>query len=112
MIVKYQILVLQSLILLKDIDMAKVYGAVEINVDRCKGCNLCVEACPCDVLSLTTREVNGRGYPFARAIDPEKCIGCAACAMVCPDSCIEVYRLVDTVQNKIVTNNMATATCA
>ena len=32
--------------------MAKVYGAVTIDSARCKGCNLCVVACPCKVLAL------------------------------------------------------------
>ncbi len=75
--------------------MAKVLGAVEINKERCKGCDLCVVACPCDVLSLQPEEVNDRGYHYAYAAAAEKCIGCAACATVCPDSCITVYRVVE-----------------
>lgn len=75
--------------------MAKVYGAVTIDSSRCKGCNLCVVACPCDVLSLHAKDVNDRGYHFAYAANPDKCIGCANCASVCPDACIEVYRVVD-----------------
>ena len=74
--------------------MAKVLGAVEINHERCKGCNLCVVACPPDVLSLQAKEVNDRGYHFAYTLNPDNCIGCASCALVCPDACIEVYRLV------------------
>lgn len=73
--------------------MAKVKGAVEISEERCKGCDLCVVACPCSVLSLQPKEVNNRGYHFAYASAPEACIGCAACATVCPDGCISVYRL-------------------
>lgn len=75
--------------------MAKILGAVDINRERCKGCNLCVVACPVDVLSLQPKEVNDRGYHFAFAAYPDKCIGCASCALVCPDSCIEVYRVVE-----------------
>lgn len=75
--------------------MAKVYGAVTIDSNRCKGCDLCVVACPADVLSLQPKEVNDRGYHYAYTAHPESCIGCAACATVCPDACIEVYRLVD-----------------
>ena len=74
--------------------MAKVLGAVEINHERCKGCNLCVVACPTDVLSLQAKEVNDRGYHFAYTLNPDNCIGCASCALVCPDACIEVYLLV------------------
>ena len=75
--------------------MAKITGAVDIDRERCKGCDLFVVACPCDVLTLQTKDVNDRGYHFATAIEPDACIGCAACATVCPDGCITVYRVVD-----------------
>lgn len=75
--------------------MAKVQGAVEIDSNRCKGCELCVVACPADVLALQPKEVNARGYHYAYTAHPEACIGCAACATVCPDACFEVYRLVE-----------------
>ncbi|MCM1110425.1 MAG: 4Fe-4S dicluster domain-containing protein [Clostridium sp.] len=75
--------------------MPKIQGAVDINDVRCKGCNLCVVACPVDVLQLQPKEVNDRGYHYAFAAAPEKCIGCASCAAVCPDACITVYRVVE-----------------
>ncbi|MDE6809643.1 MAG: ferredoxin family protein [Muribaculaceae bacterium] len=75
--------------------MAKIHGAVTIDSERCKGCNLCVIACPTDVLLLQSKEVNNRGYHFAYAAEMSKCIGCASCATVCPDACIEVFRLVE-----------------
>lgn len=75
--------------------MPKIIGAVTINSERCKGCNLCVVACPTSVLELRKKEVNNRGYHFAFDANPDSCIGCAACAIVCPDACIEVYRIVE-----------------
>lgn len=42
--------------------MSKIIGAVEIDRERCKGCDLCVAACPKDVLLLQPKEVNDRGY--------------------------------------------------
>lgn len=75
--------------------MAKVSGAVVVDRERCKGCDLCVVACPTDVLALMANEVNDRGYHYAYMKNPEACIGCAACATVCPDACIEVYRVIE-----------------
>lgn len=75
--------------------MAKVSGTVVIDVERCKGCDLCVVACPVNVLSLAPKDVNDRGYHYAMMADADACIGCAACATVCPDGCIEVYRVVE-----------------
>lgn len=63
-----------------------------VDTVTCKGCSLCVVACPTDVIRLA-EEVNGKGYNFAYMFKPEACIGCANCAMVCPDSCITVYKM-------------------
>ena len=73
--------------------MAKIRGAVTVNIERCKGCNLCVVACPAKVLSIQPKEGNNRCYHFAYMSTPDNCIGCSSCALVCPDSCIEVYRV-------------------
>ncbi len=75
--------------------MAKKRGTVVVNTERCKGCNLCVVACPTDVLDLQAKEVNNKGYHFAYMKQSEECIGCAACGSVCPDGCIDVYRSKD-----------------
>lgn len=75
--------------------MAKTIGAVVIDRERCKGCDLCVVACPCSVLALAGNDVNDRGYHYAVDVNPDGCIGCAACATVCPDGCITVYRAVE-----------------
>lgn len=75
--------------------MAKIHGAVVIDEERCKGCDLCVVACLTDVLLLKEKEVNDRGYHYAYMANATACIGCAACATVCPDACIEVYRVVE-----------------
>ena len=71
--------------------MAKIKGTIVVDKERCKGCGVCASACPCDVLALSA-EVNSKGYPVARMVNPDACTGCASCAVICPDSCITVYR--------------------
>ncbi|MCD7899340.1 MAG: 4Fe-4S binding protein [Bacteroides sp.] len=72
--------------------MAKIKGAIEVNTERCKGCNLCVVACPLNVLTLS-KEVNIKGYNFALQILEDTCNGCSSCAIVCPDGCISVFKV-------------------
>ena len=71
--------------------MAKVKGSIIVDTENCKGCEVCVVACPTDVIRLS-REVNGKGYHFAYMENPDACIGCANCAIVCPDGVITVYK--------------------
>ncbi len=72
--------------------MAKIKGAIVVNTERCKGCNLCVVACPTHVIALN-KEVNSKGYNYAYMKNPDDCIGCASCGWVCPDGCITVYKV-------------------
>lgn len=72
--------------------MGKIKGAIVVNTERCKGCNLCAVACPLKVIALA-KEVNSKGYNFAQPVLDDTCIGCASCAMVCPDGCISVYKV-------------------
>jgi 2-oxoglutarate ferredoxin oxidoreductase subunit delta len=67
-------------------------GRIVIDLERCKGCELCRPACPKDVIELA-ESLNSKGYRPALLIDPHHdCTGCALCAVVCPDGCITVYR--------------------
>ncbi len=72
--------------------MGKTRGAIVVDTEACKGCQLCVEACPAKILRLAPARVNRRGYPYVEMADLERCTGCASCGIVCPDSCITVYR--------------------
>ncbi len=66
-------------------------GQIVIDVERCKGCGVCVEACPKHVIELS-KNVNGKGYNYTHTVSDD-CIGCASCAIVCPDGVISVYKV-------------------
>ena len=53
--------------------------------DRCKGCGLCVSACPKKIVELNKEKRNAKGYFPAYCTDQEACISCAMCATMCPD---------------------------
>ncbi|BEP28193.1 4Fe-4S dicluster domain-containing protein [Helicovermis profundi] len=72
--------------------MAKAKGKVEFKEDICKGCGLCVNACPVNIISLDNDRINVKGYHPAFVAEMDKCIGCANCATMCPDSVITVER--------------------
>lgn len=65
-------------------------GTVEVAKDLCKGCELCVAACPTSCLELA-QGFNARGYRYA-VLSADTCTGCSACAVVCPDGAITVLR--------------------
>ena len=60
--------------------------------DLCKGCGLCIAACPRGLLALAKDKINAKGHHPAELTEPEKCVGCASCAMMCPDCIITVER--------------------
>ncbi|UCD38862.1 MAG: ferredoxin family protein [Fidelibacterota bacterium] len=70
--------------------MAKISGTVEFSSEECKGCELCVEACPQDCLAMSP-DLNHKGYHYAMLV-ADTCTGCINCALVCPDAVITVYR--------------------
>lgn len=69
----------------------KVKGKIEIDIQKCKGCELCRVACKEDSIKLS-REINNLGYRYAVFVNPDTCTGCENCALICPDGVIKVYR--------------------
>jgi 2-oxoglutarate ferredoxin oxidoreductase subunit delta len=70
-------------------------GRPQIDSERCKGCTLCVGACPQKILEMTTDRFNRQGVPFARCIDESRCTTCMSCATMCPDTAIRIIRLAE-----------------
>lgn len=69
-------------------------GWIEVNELQCKGCELCVEACPQDVLSLDKTRLTPKGYHPVH-LHAEGCTGCAICAVVCPEAALTIYRQIE-----------------
>ena len=68
-------------------------GVLQVDVDECKGCGLCVEACPPKVIALSER-LNHYGYRTATYAGTG-CTGCGICFMVCPEpGAITVLKIV------------------
>ncbi len=68
--------------------MAKLTFKTEL----CKGCGLCVEACPKKILRIAKDKINKKGHSPVEMTDQSQCIGCAFCATMCPDCIITVER--------------------
>jgi len=61
-----------------------------IKTDSCKGCGLCVDACPKKLLQISKLKINIKGHHPAEIVKPEECVGCASCALMCPDCVISI----------------------
>ncbi len=65
---------------------------VIINEEKCKGCGLCVRACPKNIVALSTTKLNSKGYHPAEVTNQAECVACASCARTCPDAVITVEK--------------------
>ncbi|HAL48592.1 MAG: 4Fe-4S dicluster domain-containing protein [SAR202 cluster bacterium] len=61
-------------------------GEVHIDIERCKGCELCIDYCPVDVLVMAA-EYNVKGYHYPETTN-EDCITCQSCFVICPEFAI------------------------
>jgi 2-oxoglutarate ferredoxin oxidoreductase subunit delta len=68
-----------------------VRGWIEVNEHFCKGCELCVQYCPQEVMALDMDHLTPKGYHPVYLLK-ECCTGCAICAVVCPEAALTVYR--------------------
>ena len=69
---------------------SRKYPFPEIDSDICKGCKLCIAACPTDVLVISEK-LNSKGFHYAEYIG-EGCVGCGNCFYTCPEpSAVTVY---------------------
>ena len=65
---------------------AAVQGLVFLKKGHCKGCELCIEFCPKDVLARS-KGFNAKGYHYPVVTNGD-CINCRLCVTVCPEFAI------------------------
>ena len=83
-----------------------IRGTILVATDICKGCELCMAACPQECLGLSER-LNPRGYRYVQLI-ADTCTGCINCALVCPDVAITVFREPKSAAKKVAVSQPAT----
>ncbi len=66
----------------------------QIDIEKCKGCGLCVVVCPKKVLEIS-KEVSLKGYFPAYQARSEDCVTCAICCTMCPDVAITITEVVE-----------------
>ncbi|MFC1987076.1 ferredoxin family protein [Chloroflexota bacterium] len=57
--------------------------------DRCKGCRICIEFCPKQVIHESTK-LNRKGYHTVYADGNNHCLNCGLCELICPEFAISV----------------------
>jgi len=62
-------------------------GEIHLIVERCKGCEFCVEYCPKDVLVMSA-DFNAKGYHYPEVKKSGECVECNLCQVICPDFAI------------------------
>ncbi len=65
---------------------------ITIRTDSCKGCGLCVDACPKNLIRIAEDKINLKGHHPAETVNIFQCVGCMSCATMCPDCVITVER--------------------
>ncbi len=63
---------------------------VEIDQEQCKSCELCVNFCNQDCLTIGD-QINSSGYRYV-VYNGNECKGCGLCGEMCPDLAILVYK--------------------
>jgi len=61
-----------------------------VNFERCKGCEVCISACPKKILQMQRTKINKSGYHTVECSDDSACTSCALCATMCPDCAITI----------------------
>jgi 2-oxoglutarate ferredoxin oxidoreductase subunit delta len=69
--------------------ISKPQGQVYLVPERCKGCAMCIDFCPEDVLRVSEQR-NASGYHIPEVVPGKEadCVHCEFCTMICPEFAI------------------------
>ena len=67
---------------------------ITFDEERCRGCEICMIACPKKIISTDKSKMNKKGYHPAsvKESDLESCTACAMCAVTCPHVVIKIEK--------------------
>ena len=54
---------------------------VKVDLEKCTGCEACVDSCPSEALSMADEKVK---------VDADACVDCGACVDECPVEALEM----------------------
>lgn len=60
-------------------------GRLEIDINACVFCGLCVRKCPANALAVSRD-------PKSWTLDPYRCIVCGSCVEACPKKCLSMNK--------------------
>ena len=97
-----------------EVQLRRDRGLLRVDDEECKGCGLCVEACPPKVIHMS-EGLNHYGYRTATYAGAG-CTGCGICFMACPEpGAITVLRVashVAAIVRGVETNSLGASECA
>ncbi len=62
---------------------------IELRQDWCKGCYMCIDACPIEGIFIREDTIGTKGFQPIE-VHPNGCTGCLLCELLCPDLAITV----------------------
>ena len=63
---------------------------VTVDVDKCKACGDCIDACPNELMAMV--EDGGKKHAIFSG-DPSDCIGCYSCESSCEEGAVSIQEL-------------------
>ena len=75
----------------------RIFGDVEVDVEKCSGCGMCVMFCPTDALRKGYDQPENEDMQYLE-FSVAECTQCNLCADACLKKCIEVVPMVSTTE--------------